>query len=1105
MKPRFVTGICISIFIACFFPAFSQEEQSSVVTIEQALKTSYVKDEKQNTEIIKFSGNVVVSVVKGGKKTIIRADTINFDRKRNELYAEGGVVLEQFESGNSTQTLTAQSVLFNTATLEGIFYDSKAVHRRQESVKLPEGSTLIVFSDYFAKDRSDVITFKNGQLTFCDDENPHWKIKASRIWLLPGNEFAFANALLYVGAVPLMYFPFFYYPKDELFFNPSFGYRAREGYFVQTTTYFMGRKALTQGTDSSKGFNFMQPSSLYEQELNGLVLHNLNTEATMPPYFLKFMADYYSTLGGMTGIAGDFKFNTFFKSLSFDVRLGFSNTIYPITGYTQYISYSSQKQKHADFGPFFGVRLPFRYAASFKTSAQAGGFSLSVALPLYSDPKFARDFSDRKESMDWIDFFLKGAFSGAGRVEDVASSSNSSSVSTISSYTWNIAGSYTPSLTSLRPLLDSFSVSSFNSSVLFSSYKTPKSEFAGDDDWYANSPNQDFFYPIQIKPITLSVSASGTLLEWPPKERKKYEFSDRVQAAQKHMSVPETFAPAGANSGDTAGTQTADEVPGGTQTEQSAPIAPAEKGASPTGRDAKAEPLFADATLPNIDIPKPASAQHEAFTYKLSYTFKPNFSSLLTFSPVKGSGGSGTVSTDFSLAAPKSSELSVKAPLDINSNLVWYGSALSLTNAVSFAPQYQTHPILSGTQYTASEREKIVLNDYASRKADITNTNALTLKPFVFFPVFKNSSVSWNTGVKLLQSSFTGTADKPEWTYYAPKWDEKTLTSHNVNVTLSAQEDAFSQTFSIQANLPPLVDSYTGKLEFAFPPGRTSLEAGYKKRDLRTGQWYFTPLVQSSSWSFFQKTRAGKDNKNKLNFAQRFEYNINDKHPERFDTALSWRNFRVSYEMLYSYSYTLNTSTGWVASSKKKFLPYALSASLNTSSAEFTNKAKTISVKPSVSSALSWNIVKPTDSYFGFSPSLALKINDFLTLTFSAESRNKELLRYMQKAIGFTPEIPGERNVFVDLWNSFAFWDESKRASSGFKLKHINIKLEHDLHDWTLQSEFKVEPRIIKDSYGVQKYDYKPYFTLAVQWKPMQGIRTVIKDEYGNFILNPAN
>ena len=172
---------------------------------------------------------------------------------------------------------------------------------------------------------------------------------------------------------------------------------------------------------------------------------------------------------------------------------------------------------------------------------------------------------------------------------------------------------------------------------------------------------------------------------------------------------------------------------------------------------------------------------------------------------------------------------------------------LSLTNALSFAPQYQTHPILSGTQYTASEREKIVLNDYASRKTDITNTNALTVKPLVFSPVFKNSSVSWNTGVKLLQSSFTGTADNPEWTYYGPKWDEKTLTSHNVNVTLATQEDAFSQTFSVQANLPPLVDSYTGKLEFAFPAGRTSLEAGYKKRDQSSGVWYFCLLYTSPS------------------------------------------------------------------------------------------------------------------------------------------------------------------------------------------------------------------------------------------------------------------
>ena len=46
---------------------------------------------------------------------------------------------------------------------------------------------------------SNTVAFKNGSLTFCDEENPHWHIDATRIWLLPGGEFAFFNALLYVG------------------------------------------------------------------------------------------------------------------------------------------------------------------------------------------------------------------------------------------------------------------------------------------------------------------------------------------------------------------------------------------------------------------------------------------------------------------------------------------------------------------------------------------------------------------------------------------------------------------------------------------------------------------------------------------------------------------------------------------------------------------------------------------------------------------------------------------------------------------------------------------------------------------------------------------
>ena len=104
---------------------------------------------------------------------------------------------------------------------------------------------------------------------------------------MPGGEFAFFNAVVSVGHVPVLYLPAFYYPKDELIFNPSFGYKERYGYYFQTTTYLLGRKPLEEvdvsassssstssssdkktdhGEELTKGlFNFMKPSVLNQK------------------------------------------------------------------------------------------------------------------------------------------------------------------------------------------------------------------------------------------------------------------------------------------------------------------------------------------------------------------------------------------------------------------------------------------------------------------------------------------------------------------------------------------------------------------------------------------------------------------------------------------------------------------------------------------------------------------------------------------------------------------------------------------------------------------------------------------------------------------------
>jgi len=88
------------------------------------------------------------------------------------------------------------------------------------------------------------------------------------------------------------------------------------------------------------------------------------------------------------------------------------------------------------------------------------------------------------------------------------------------------------------------------------------------------------------------------------------------------------------------------------------------------------------------------------------------------------------------------------------------------------------------------------------------------------------------------------------------------------------------------------------------------------------------------------------------------------------------------------------------------------------------------------------------------------------------------------------------------LIKSFNFSNEVDRLTSGFKLKKLSIKAEHNLHDWTLKSEFSFSPRLKTDKKPYY-YDYSPYFSLSVVWNPMKSLKTQIVDDYGTFQLNP--
>ena len=129
---------------------------------------------------------------------------------------------------------------------------------------------------------------------------------------------------------------------------------------------------------------------------------------------------------------------------------------------------------------------------------------------------------------------------------------------------------------------------------------------------------------------------------------------------------------------------------------------------------------------------------------------------------------------------------------------------------------------------------------------------------------------------------------------------------------------------------------------------------------------------------------------------------------------------------------------------------------------------------------------------------ITFKINEFLNISFSSSSRNSVLYRYFGKEI----DIPGEKNIFVDLMNSFRFDDESLRKASGFKLKSLRFDITHELHDWDFSTSFKIEPRILTEN-GKTTYDFNPYVTIAISWRPMASMKAEIVDDYGEWKLNP--
>lgn len=995
------------------------------------LKESSKKDEQaakkiDTDELITFIGNVSISIESSDNTDTIFADTLIYNKTRNTLQAEGNVTYERKISGKLSQKFEGNTIVFDIDTMSGVFLDGKIKNTSQKK----NLADYMIFSNTSAHDESGTTVFKDAKLTTSSSKEPLWSINASRIWLLPGNEISFANAYYSIGIVPIFYLPFFYLPSDEMIFHPAFGYRSRVGYFVQSTSYLIGRKKLAKQDSKNTFSNFLSSDSLKKQRRNGLFLQNLNEdEKTYDTSYLKILADAYSALGFLIGLDGNFNSKIkYVNILNFNACFAFSHTLYPVTSDTNtFTMYNFKGESKFNKSNFFGKTLPFRYHFDFNASVSKAPIRLDVSFPFISDPYFKSDFFDRSEDMNWLKFILN---------QNVAEKKETSSSQ--SSYDWLLRFSANPNTRLLSPYVSFFNTDISNT-VFFNSRKNEM--LKAEDSLY--SPERYFYYPKKLNP-KVDISLRGTLFSTSLLNKKK-----RGNETLSISTIKNPFIENKNKENDDSKKIDSD--------------------------DKTESPLFIEDFLPLYTYKnEKQNTYKKLIDYSLTYDFKTAFLHEGLWSEREWKEASNIKWKDFD-----SHYYKLQYTLGLNNSLSLFSDLLKINNYFELKQNYQRHPYIKDN----SKKKNISINDFKDSNSILSNKNTVNLYPLYFSKMFKASSIQWSISETILKTTFDGNEQNLKYKLEKVKWNKEAITNHELSTTLALKLDRYTQSLKLSAALPPKLSSYSISSSFQHPYGSLTSDTKIFEKENARKKWFWAPFSVNANWLLPYDIKS----------SQSYSYNIEDKKSDSFKFSLSWKYLSIDFLMQRDFKYKLNSLNIWqIDGSEKKFQAKTFEFNFSNKSDPFKLYfwKNRIRIFLGLKSKLNINLQKVTESFFTFEPEISFSIFEFLDLKIGILSRNNVIARYFQDSLNLGRTIPGEKNILIDLAKSFYFWDENARRSSGFKVKSIHIELQHDLKDWTLQFQYSFAPEIKKNiSTGRNEYNFIPKFSFVVNWNPMNDIR----------------
>ncbi|MDR2181384.1 MAG: LPS-assembly protein LptD, partial [Treponema sp.] len=471
-----------------------------VITIESAQTTEYFTVEDIHEEYARLKGGVAVSLKDGEIVHRIEAGEILYNRTRKLMTATGGVKYEK-QDGDTRQTFTGEGITINLDTWSTAFM--KGISDRG----ITGGETSYRFAgEVISRSGEDSTVLRRAEITNGSDDEAYWSINASKLGLLPGLEWVVLNAVIKVGKIPVLYLPVFFYPGNEILFHPVFGYRTREGTYLQTTTYLLGRPS--GGSQSEESVestitSIMGSGEGMEKTREGVFLRSTGRRArSADETRLSLLADAYTNLGYYVGSELSVPARGHFGQFTLSAGLGLSRDIAQHSGIFTPFPPDSGSSSHWNRAKIFDTEVPFRYR--FATTGSVSGSqgwinqaNLSWSFPFYSDPYIDNDFMHRSEDSSLFNI-----------IKTATTPDTTINTDSISTYEWRLSGDIGLSVPALAPFISTLSVNSAASALSFDN----KASDPAPSSALSYPPDRYFFYPTKLTAYSLSASLGGTLL-----------------------------------------------------------------------------------------------------------------------------------------------------------------------------------------------------------------------------------------------------------------------------------------------------------------------------------------------------------------------------------------------------------------------------------------------------------------------------------------------------------------------------------------------------------------------------------------------------------------